>query len=146
MREYFRGWKRKMGVMTLVPACVLAVAWFRSLTDYDMAIVPLWGTYATCIESLNGVILCDLALFDESPKLALRTNNLAVLLADIKVVSRELEAAGFDSLEYNESMSSVLKPSGVPYWSIILPLTLLSAWLLLSKPRKPAAVNSDEVV
>jgi hypothetical protein len=24
----------------------------------------------------------------------------------------------------------------IPYWSIVIPLTLLSAWLLLSKPRK----------
>ncbi len=29
----------------------------------------------------------------------------------------------------------------VPYWSLVLPLTLLSAWLILGKPRKvkPAA-------
>lgn len=25
----------------------------------------------------------------------------------------------------------------LPYWSIVVPLTLLSAWLLLSKPRPP---------
>ncbi len=24
----------------------------------------------------------------------------------------------------------------IPYWSLVLPLTLLSAWLLLSKPRQ----------
>ncbi|WP_397569085.1 hypothetical protein [Schlesneria sp. T3-172] len=34
----------------------------------------------------------------------------------------------------------------IPYWSIVVPLILLSAWLLLSKPRKPAAtVNPVEV-
>jgi hypothetical protein len=29
-----------------------------------------------------------------------------------------------------------LKAVTVPYWSLVLPLTLLSAWLILVKPRK----------
>jgi hypothetical protein len=32
----------------------------------------------------------------------------------------------------------------VPYWSIVIPLTLLSAWLLLSKP-KPAKVHESTI-
>ena len=36
MFEFFRGWKRKAGVATLVMACTLAAAWVRSLfvTDF----------------------------------------------------------------------------------------------------------------
>ncbi len=29
----------------------------------------------------------------------------------------------------------------VPYWSLVLPLTLLSAWLILAKPRKAKAAT-----
>lgn len=32
----------------------------------------------------------------------------------------------------------------VPYWSVVLPLMLLSAWLLFSKPRQTAPTTSDE--
>ena len=47
---------------------------------------------------------------------------------------------------YRDHLKSVIQFTGepepqfqVPYWSIVAPLTLLSAWLLVSKPRKPAA-------
>jgi hypothetical protein len=30
----------------------------------------------------------------------------------------------------------------VPYWSIVIPLTLLSAWLLLGKPRQAKKAES----
>ena len=32
----------------------------------------------------------------------------------------------------------------IPYWSIVIPLTLLSAWLLLSKQR-PKTFQTDHV-
>ena len=31
----------------------------------------------------------------------------------------------------------------VPYWSLVLPLTLLSAWLILAKPRKAKAATGS---
>src|SRR3954462_3489874 len=35
MREFFRGWRRKLGVATLVMACVFAAGWVRSLFHRD---------------------------------------------------------------------------------------------------------------
>jgi hypothetical protein len=35
MREFSRGWRRKVGVITLLPAGVLTVGWLRSETTYD---------------------------------------------------------------------------------------------------------------
>src|SRR5882757_6755381 len=35
MGEFFRGWRRKIGVVTLVMASVLTVGWTRSLTLHD---------------------------------------------------------------------------------------------------------------
>jgi hypothetical protein len=34
-REFFRGWRSKLGCITLAMACVLACGWVRSLTTYD---------------------------------------------------------------------------------------------------------------
>ena len=31
----------------------------------------------------------------------------------------------------------------IPYWSLVLPLTLLSAWLILAKPRKAKAATGS---
>src|SRR5580698_5128736 len=39
MREFFRGWKRKVGVVTLLMACVLTVGWMRSWTITDWYII-----------------------------------------------------------------------------------------------------------
>src|SRR4051812_44068427 len=33
MRELFKGWRRKFGVVTLVVACVFTAGWVRSLTN-----------------------------------------------------------------------------------------------------------------
>ena len=35
MSDYFRGWRRKVGVMTLVMACLFMVGWFRSQTRFE---------------------------------------------------------------------------------------------------------------
>ena len=42
MREFFRGWKRKLGVVSLVMACVFMAGWVRSslLTDRFAIITP----------------------------------------------------------------------------------------------------------
>lgn len=34
MGDCFRGWRRKLGVVTLAMACVLASAWLRSFSEY----------------------------------------------------------------------------------------------------------------
>jgi len=78
MGEFFKGWRRKIGVVTLVLACVFAVDWMR-LADYSVK---------------EG-----------------RTSDVPWL-------------------------PTVMHPQlGVPYGWIVLPLTLLSGYLLLSKPR-----------
>ena len=39
MRDFFRGWMRKAGCVTLVMACVLTSAWLRSFSGYEQ----LWS-------------------------------------------------------------------------------------------------------
>jgi len=35
MLTFFHGWRRKMGVATLLVACVLAIGWLRSIKEFD---------------------------------------------------------------------------------------------------------------
>ena len=37
MMEFFRGWRRKVGVVTLAMACVFMVGWVRSLPDWNIS-------------------------------------------------------------------------------------------------------------
>ena len=41
MREFFRGWRRKIGVVTLATACLLAFGWVRSLVIVDQVAVAI---------------------------------------------------------------------------------------------------------
>ena len=44
MRELFRGWRRKVGLATLVMACLLMGAWARSYAVRDQIVpIPLFG-------------------------------------------------------------------------------------------------------
>lgn len=56
MREFFKGWKRKLGCATLIMACVFAVGWMRSYTTTD-----LFGTRPgksfLCLVSIDRSIL-----------------------------------------------------------------------------------------
>lgn len=91
MRDFFRGWRWKLGIVTLVMACVFAVGWVRSLSDPDVLIDGVGST--------KGFV--SMTSFD----------------GDFGIVFF------------------------IPYWSIVLPLTLLSACLLLSK--RPPVKRSE---
>jgi len=48
MREFFHGWRRKIGVVTLVMACVLMVGWVRSPETCDLLCPAKWLWLASC--------------------------------------------------------------------------------------------------
>lgn len=144
MREFFQGWKRNIGVATLMLACVFAAGWLRTFSvgeAFDM------GRYV--VASLDGSIVVvgpreDALSFpdwnSDEPRLA--KDELKKLNEDVTgwrwcgVVCGRID----DSTEQGTSVWIL------PYTVIVLPLTLLTAFLLLSRPRKPAAVPSTEVV
>lgn len=57
MREFFRGWRRKVGCVTLVMACVLTTGWVRSIGQSHAVQFPLGRQIAQTIESTMGVIV-----------------------------------------------------------------------------------------
>ena len=107
--EFFKGWRRKAGLVTLAMACVLAVAWMRSYVIEDRIVL-------STTPGASG---------QHAPGAA----NM--------IASRQ------GKLWLYHWMAAGLEEFAVPYWSLVLPLTLLSAWLILAKPRKAKAATGS---
>jgi len=113
MGEFFKGWRRKAGCMSLVISLVLMMAWVRSYSFLDAIIVQDAGFWF-----LSGIGGIDWTwrLKTEDPGDAVEWWVTPVALA--------------------RSENRMPEHPPVPYWMIVIPLTALSAFLLLSKPRK----------
>ncbi len=109
MGEFFKGWRRKAGLVTLAMALLLTVAWMRSCVTSDV-IISHSQMPSTSFESCDGG-LCCFQWTDTSTAAQHRTSRQTLYF--------------------------------IPYWSLVLPLTLLSAWLLLVKPRKAKAATGS---
>ena len=112
MREFFQGWRRKAGLATLAMACLLTVAWMRSFVIGDRLQVA-----SHFLISAGGGVEWQ---FD-------RTGDL------IDWTSAPVDPDGIFFLF--RMGSQIRRTIYLSYWSLVLPLTLLSAWLLLIKPR-----------
>lgn len=127
MGEYFKPLRRKLGILTLLIACAMATVWVRSTQSGDM-FLNVRSPIVDLIISANGelnwlewdqgkVNISNEAEFGMSP---------TDLLESYGTTRQVLQEKGFAPREVS-----------IPYWSVVIPLTLLSAWLLLSKRREP---------
>ena len=140
MGDFFIGWRRKVGVVTLVLACVFAGGWVKSLSTTD--ILNLRGRKQTILFSGN----CSIALVTPQFELSRTWHTFPgsehVFFGDLSFKQRGLRT-GY-RLEHNPEWEL---PNGLrstfwtaSYWSIVIPLTILSAYLLIVQPKsvKPA--------
>lgn len=110
MLEFFRGWRRKTGVVTLVMALVLMTGWVRSFHFCDLLwIQSPWGSHFVYSECGH-------------------------FRAWVFSGRRFATICGWVLSQPGEWMHD---GNSVPYGPIVIPLTLLSAYLILWKPRKP---------
>jgi len=146
MPTYFKPLRRKMGMVTLMMACVMAAGWVRSFSILEHAYSPLGQQSMVYFSSGDGFICCGRAharTLDYFPRklgwYIVPDVRLEAFLLDWRWIARY---AGF-GIAVVETSAQVDQNLFVifPYWSMVIPLTLLSAWLLLSKPRvaKPTA-------
>jgi len=144
MGEFFKGWRRKMGCVTLVMASVFMVGWVRSMNILDSVSLPvgrhrlmqLWSGH----QSMTGV--------NEYHA------NIDVTWDHLGWGSVRVEESDFDDIRMRwlwkwcgfgiaDGIDYPVMPRSfrsaailtVPYCALTTPLTLLSAFLLLSKPR-----------
>jgi hypothetical protein len=144
MHTYFHSWRRKAGVITLVMACVFMGAWIRSLRVQDQLVVPRRDS-AHLFASRNGI----LGWVRVSPLLAtIEWSSIAVTgtmedsWGDAEAHWRwhycgiDIGAATLTAKSQGRVIKMQFEQWGVPYWTIVMPPTLLSAYLILWKPRK----------
>ena len=136
MREFFRGWRRKVGVVTLVMACAVLVVWMRSCAILD---VFRFSTdhRCQCIASIPGVLTWwswdgkdSTAQFWEVMNV-----NSPEGIESLANQNRHRASMG-ESLSGGAAPIRNMRLAVIPYWSLVLPLTLLSAYLFLWKPRQ----------
>jgi hypothetical protein len=108
--EFFKGWRRKAGLVTLALAMVLTAGWMRSTLYYDQFFmqVPRGVLHYVCSENGRIVVESPADRFWDDESFAL----------------------------YSGPIDYQWERVGIPYWSLVLPLTLLSAWLILAKQPK----------
>lgn len=130
-------------------ACAFAAEWVRSLSVYDQIAIPCEQRRSlTFVNSSLGLIHCSDFIMREERSHFLKNSRIGVSSnkASVHPVDREhrfevrnwrfrllgFRVGEFENSEYGFSQTYV----SVPYWSIVIPLTLLSAYLLISKLRQ----------
>ena len=147
--EFFRGWRRKAGCVSLVLACVFAAAWIRSCNSLDY--LYLRGM----TNKWEWVLISGGQKFYVLPAMDLGTVTNAGRTQDeakIYLLNRPFYLGGryflhsMTAKHVQGIFASMDAPvpilSMIPYWIVVAPLTLASAYLLLVKPRiaKPRVV------
>ncbi len=164
IREFYRGWKHKLGVATLVMACFVAPAWLRGLSTFDRVCFGGRNSYITFRFSNPrfgdelGVLMTHRHLSgakswtgwtsntrQDAP--STRPNELGTngdaTEADVPKTHAERRAHDFWRLQWHGFLiggTDYCWQVAASYKSIVLPPTALSAWRMLSKPRRSAKV------
>jgi len=153
MGDFIKGWQPKAGVVTLVVACVFAAGWIRSLAVSDTIVLTISNhTYVWLFSEVHTV---EFAIFPTEYELEWEpywyAGDIAQPDPDPNVSTHWLWHWG--GFGFAESVTQCVKTSpiidrcmllSVPYWSIVISLTLLSAYLLLTKPRVATPTKTIE--
>jgi hypothetical protein len=124
MHTFFYGWRRKVGCVTLVSACVLSGIWYRGTVIGDRF----------AINGYVGVSQLGVVSFGYQP-------DLAALRLPPEVNSEPLHVKRSFTLPNGNEVTTEghrwhhIGPQ-IPLWPIVLPLTVISVYLILWKTRK----------
>ena len=148
MREFFHGRRRKIGLVTLMLAVVFMVGWVRSEYKYERVIsfhkggsVQLASVYGRLfVARVNSPPAHILHWTAAKPA----TNTVAFDPLGNLSATRRWDFVGFHYGIKKEGLNVNHQTYTVPFWAATLLLTLLSADLLLVKPRAPTPNNASE--
>ena len=125
MREFFRPWRTKIGVLTLGLACLFALGWVRSLSTIDLFEFDLRGrghSISTVPETIR---------WEKS------TEHEGRRFSGIRWMEFEAsDIAVFFFLQTAQGGGIRKSYCEIRYPYIVIPLTALSIFLLMKKPRQ----------
>ena len=137
MRDFFRGRRRKIGLLTLLMACMFAAGWVRSFVRGD-------GAYSAMgqLISHHGGLFCEIipSLFEfrlscfSTDAESMRNPYSHPSLTDIWDWKRLGFAFGTQEGDIKNADRTTSRVTVyrfyIPYLSIVIPLVLISMWLL----------------
>ena len=130
MQEFFKGWRRKLGCVALVIALLPAIAWMRSYFVNDRLAFSR-GEFRHAIGSDLGDVVWEHWL-DRPPAGGLAWSS----------EWRNWDAPAHSRPSYYKAEPNSLlgqlqfESRSIPYWPVVIPLTVLAASLILWKERK----------
>ena len=138
MSEFFKGWKRRVGCVTLVMACSFAATWSSSEYISDVVEVCV-ATRQFTIKSFRGKIFWHATneYYNPRNKWSSRTvtdpKMIAGYLAELKMFTEFLSVPPSDDQRLGV----------VSYLNVVAPLAALAALLLLTKPRPTTTIKTS---
>lgn len=145
MRDFFKGWRRKVGCATLVMACVFAAGWVRSLSFRDEITICRIPTIYTLASNRSRlvwkVVHSPTPYFGPGVDYFLGRDVSAFEPFSQFEYNWTLRFAEFEVARHTNGEDFKINLYSLPYWSIISPLILLSGWLLL--PKRPPVKRSE---
>lgn len=159
--EFFKPWKRKVGLVTLAWACVFTCGWLRSLVAPEFMDFLNDNDTFNRLVSVNGKIVWERFHQEGAKRLSREQLSTAKTVLDHderRILEVKWTFLGFGRGRYRSESLDLLRTSNpllpfesitqsvwtIPYWSIVVPLTALSSWLFLSKSR-PSNSNAPGV-
>jgi hypothetical protein len=154
MSTFFKPIRRKIGVLTLLMACLLMLAWLRSTADQDAVFIhrernALIDNHV--LISMHGALSWSRwSPIDtdtprrwkyrqaKNPGISDEDWNGADIHWRWRWNGFDFISASFKETVWQGQPKSWIRDVDVwqiPYWSLVIPLTFLSTYLLLSKPR-----------
>lgn len=150
MQDYFHSWQRRAGIVTLVIACALLGGWLRSFRTLDSLFLH-GNHWRYGISSVDGRIW----LINTTPLLGeswvdwnSREHESEFDPMEGTDIVWRYDWAGFHIGTYTRPIPSQTASGKfevfslmIPYWAIAMPLALLSAYLIVLKPRTSPATT-----
>ena len=138
MREVFKGWRRKAGCVALLMACMFFGVWIRGLKIGDEFVWRFLQRHHKLLFEKETITWVS---YDDEGRSTFFYYNMfdCRSLNEIDLASKLIEA-------YDDWEESGLRPRcwRVRLTVLFIPLTLLSAYLLLWKPRKSVAASPPQ--
>ena len=150
MGDYFNGRRRKFGIVSLAMALVFTGGWLRASRMSDCLMVQSASSTHALIstEGCFSWISTTGELSNDGPVTWNSWPGPMILVELVIDVETEWQWRwlGFDFGKKRRRGGMPITFWAIPYWSVAFPLTLFSAYLLLSTSRLSKASNPVEIL